>query len=331
MPKQVRKILITGIGGDVACAIIRCIQDGFKNDEIYGIDIKKYTPYMDQIKKAFVAPRYTEDCYVSFLKELIIENKISHFLPTTEQEILIAAEHRGFFQGNGIKLLINNDVIIKTCVSKYQTAVFLKGVQIDVPQTYRADNYKGELGYPFIVKADRGSGGNKLEIIHDRWQWNKVDKENVVCQQLIGNSDNEYTVGIFSDGSEVRAIVLRRYLGPGGMSVEVHCCENPDIQNIAVKIAKAYDLHGCINVQLRKQEGRYYVLEINPRLSSTTGFRHRMGFQDVIWWFMLIDGETIPKYRNDATGKIGVKLMDDIILTRANARREGGKSPLPDK
>lgn len=315
-----RKILITGIGGDIACAIIRCILDEFKNDEIYGIDIKEYTPYMDQIKQAIVAPRYTEDNYVPFLKKLILENGITHFLPTSETEIIIAAENRSFFKENGIKLLINNDIIIKTCTSKYQTAVFLKDAGIDVPLTYLADEYKGELSYPFIVKADSGSGGKKLKIIQDQEQWNKVVKENMVCQQLIGDVDNEYTVGIFSDGIQVRTIVLKRYLGPGGMSVEVHCCENPDIQAIAEKIAIAYNLHGCINVQLRKHESRYYVFEINPRLSSTTGFRHKMGFQDVIWWFMLMDGEDIPYYQNDAAGMIGVKLMDDVIIDR----KQGG-------
>ena len=316
MPKKVRKIMLTGVGGDVACAIIRCIQDGFKNDEIYGMDIKEYTPYMNRIKKSITAPRYTESGYVSFLKRSIMENEITHFLPTTEAEILIAAENRRFFMDNGIKLLINNDIIIKTCTSKYQTAKFLKDAGIDVPLTYLADEYKGELSYPFIVKADSGSGGKKLKLIQNERQWDKVEKEHMVCQQLIGDADHEYTVGIFSDGTQVRTIVLKRYLGLGGMSIQVCCCENPDIQNIAKKIAKAYDLHGCINVQLRKQEDIYYVFEINPRLSSTAGFRHKMGFQDVIWWFMLMDGENIPNYKNDSVGMVGVKLTDDVILTK---------------
>ena len=65
-----RRILITGIGGDVACSIIRCLKDSNDTDEIFGMDIKKYTPYMDVITKAFVAPRYDDESYVPFVEKL---------------------------------------------------------------------------------------------------------------------------------------------------------------------------------------------------------------------------------------------------------------------
>lgn len=311
-----RRILITGVGGDVACAIIRCLKDSFAGDEIYGMDIKEFTPYMDELTKTIRAPRYTDKEYTPFLKRTIMENNITHFLPTAEPEIMVAAENRSFFEEHGVRLIINSDEIIKTCTSKYKTAAFLKSIGVDAPATYPASGYKGELGYPFIMKADSGSGSKKLKIVENEEQWFNADKENMICQQMVGDTDSEYTIGVFSDGIIVRSIVLRRYLGYGGMSVEVHCCENPEMNRIAEKIAGGFHLRGCINVQLRRHGDRCYVFEINPRLSSTVGFRHKMGFQDAAWWFEISDGEEVPIYRNDAVGKVGVKVTDDIILTQ---------------
>lgn len=318
-----RRILITGVGGDVACAIIRSLRDRFPGDEIYGMDIKEFTPYMDVLTKVIKAPRYTDEGYVPFLKRTILENGITHFLPTTEQEILIASDNRQFFEAHGVRLVINNDKIIRVCTSKYKTAEFLKNIGVDAPETYRADRYQGELGYPFIMKADSGSGGKKLTVIRDEEQWAEAGKEDMVCQQMVGDADNEYTVGVFSDGVIVRSIILKRYLGYGGMSVEVHCCECPEMSSVAEKIAKAFQLRGCINVQLRRQADRCYVFEINPRLSSTTGFRHKLGFQDAAWWFDIIDGQEVPAYRNDSVGKVGVKVTDDVILMREKSAGGG--------
>ena len=310
-----RRILITGIGGDVACAIIRCIQDAFPDDEIFGIDIKAYTPYMDRIAKAIVAPRYTDKSYVSFLKETLLNNGITHFLPTTEPEILIASGFRSFFKEHKIKVLINNDAIIQTCTSKYKTAKFLQASGICVPMTWLANEYKCGLSYPFILKADTGSGSKKLSIIKNDEEWKNAIKDGMLCQELVGNPDNEYTVGVFSDGEETRTIIFRRYLGFGGMSVEVHCCDNFEIKQIASSVANIFNLQGCVNIQIRKQGNRYLVFEINPRLSSTVGFRHKMGFQDVVWWLKFLDGEKLTKYNEDAIGMIGLKVTDDIVFS----------------
>ena len=311
-----RKILITGIGGDVACAIIRCLLEAFPEDEIYGMDIKKFTPYMHRIKEAIIAPRYTQSSYVQFLQDVIVQKQITHFLPTTEQEILIALEQKTFFEANNVKLVANNENVVRTCTSKYKTMLFLSKIGLNVPLTYLAtDEQCNNLSYPFIMKANYGSGGTKLTIIHNKEQWEKADKDNMICQELIGDSENEYTVGVFADGSETRNITFKRYLGPGGMSAEVHNCDIQAITDIVKRIATAFALKGCINVQLRKQKERFFVFEINPRLSSTTGFRHKMGFQDAVWWLKMIDGNVIPTYKNNHLKSIGVKVFDDVIVT----------------
>lgn len=309
-----RKILLTGIGGDVACAVIRCIMEDEENIELYGIDIKKYTPYMKKFKRADTAPGYTKEAqWIHYIKEYILKYGITHFLPITEPEILIADKYRDFFRDANTKLMINNSNILKICTSKYKTACFLKENRFDAPETYYAEKYMGELKFPFIVKADYGCGSSSLQIVRDSSQWKYIEKKNMVCQELIGDIDHEYTVGVFSNGRAVESIIYRRQLGYGGMSVAVECVAIPEISAISEKVARLLKLEGSINIQMREWNGKYYIFEINPRLSSTVGFRHKMGFTDTVWWLNLIDGKQQKIIFEMPVGAVGIKMTDDII------------------
>ena len=315
-----RKILITAIGGDVTCAIIRCLLEDCKSDELYGYDIQRYTPYMNFFSAVEVAPRYTDQTYAEFMKNFIIKYHITHFIPVTEPEILIADANREFFKEQGVKVLINNSETLRICTSKYLTAESLKNRGIEVPKTFRALNYNGELEFPFILKADYGNGGASIHVIRDLMEWNEAEKHGMVCQQKVGTAEKEYTVGVFSDGNNVNSIILKRKLGLGygntssGLSVEVFCCDIPEIKNIAEKIAKALHIVGSINIQIREENGHYYVFEINARLSSTVGFRHKMGFKDAVWWLNMVDGPGgFPKFYSPV-GARGVKVTDDRLV-----------------
>ena len=315
-----RRILITAIGGDVSCAIIRCLLEDCKQDELYGYDIQRYTPYMDYFTVTKVAPRYTDETYGAFMKEFVLKYKITHFIPATEAEILIADANMDFFKKYGVKVLINNSETIHICTSKYLTAESLKNYGIKTPRTMEASKYRGGLSFPFILKADYGNGGESVRIIHNQTEWDTADKRGMVCQQKVGTNEKEYTVGVFSDGKKVNSIILKRKLGLGygngssGLSVEVCCCDIPEIRNIAEKAAKALNIVGSINIQIREEYGQFYVFEINARFSSTVGFRHKMGFKDAVWWLDMIDGVgDFPEFHSPV-GKIGIKVTDDKII-----------------
>ncbi len=320
-----RKILLTGIGGDVACAITRSLMEAFPDDEFYGFDIREYTPYMDRFRKTEVAPRYSGSDYLSFLKKYLKEKKITHFLPTTEPEILIADQNRGFFEESGIRLMINHSELLHICTSKYRTAAFLNEHGIRAPYSCMAEDAildgdhavitpeRKSIPFPFILKEDFGRGGHGMSLIRNKEDWDHVEKNGYVCQEYI--KGQEYTVGVFSDGEQVRSITYQRELGLGGMSVFVECVDDPEIRQIAEKTAKAFALKGSINLQLREQNGEYYIFEINPRLSSTTGFRHQMGFTDAVWWMELLDGKGLSGDFKEPVGARGVKVTEDVVFT----------------
>ena len=282
-----RTILVTSAGGDVACAIMRCIVDCEGDYKIIGCDINKYTQGLLYADEYLVSPRYS--ClneYVDFIKNTCLELSVDIFLPTSESEILIASQMRDFFLDHGIKMCFVNDQLIEIGTSKLKTAELCKRIGISAPETMQLDDAKNALQhwneYPAIIKKIRGCGADGLRrvcSVDDALLFiDEADNLNEwIIQKEIGTLDNEYTMGVFSDGSSVSQITFRRKLGNGSMSVYVETVEDPQFDHIAKEIAEATNLVGSINVQMRYEDNNYHVFEINPRLSSSCRFRDLNG------------------------------------------------------
>ena len=87
--KLKKKILITGIGSDIAQGMCRIIKQKFPSCKIYGSDIG----YMHSGKlfadRLTIFPRADRKIeYIKKLNSYIQKNKIDLFIPTSESEIL---------------------------------------------------------------------------------------------------------------------------------------------------------------------------------------------------------------------------------------------------
>lgn len=319
-----KNILVTAVGGDVACAALRCIKNSkYKDVMIYGCDISTYiqgTDYIDKFLK--VAPFSDEKLYITNIKSICKEYGIDYILPITEAEIAIFNRHLKYFDKENIKLIINKQEIIEVCLDKYKTAYFLKKNNIDVPDTYMLKEYYNQCQFPIILKPNKGCGGIKNLIIKNNKEFEcflnsseiNYYKENYIVQKYIGTESEEYTVGVFSNGVSTKTIILKRRLSAAGFSNYVETCIDPVIENIMDKIAKAFNLKGSINVQLRKDGNKYLIFEINPRISSTVAFRDKFGFKDLIWWIDLLDtGKCNIEYETK-DGLIGIKTLNEKVF-----------------
>lgn len=313
-----KTILVTAIGGDIGSTVLKCIRRGYTQARVIGCDIQPYVQGIDYVDEFLLAPPYREkEAYLAFLHRVCEEKQVTHFFPMGEPEILIADEDRAFYEERGIHLLINNHRILEIASSKYKTAEFLRSNGILAPETYYKGACQGQLGYPLIVKADYGCGSKKLWVVHTKEEWDALAAlpgEEYVAQEYIGDAAHEYTTGVFSDGVRCKSITYQRTLGYGGMSIRVETVTSAKIEQLAKQLADLLQLKGSINVQMRLTEKGYSIFEINPRISSTAGFRDKMGFHDVIWWLQCMDGESVDFGEQIGAGIVGIKTLDERIF-----------------
>ncbi|RXI47036.1 hypothetical protein DP130_10310 [Clostridium tetani] len=318
MDKSVFKknILVTGIGGDIGQGIIKCLIDVNYASNLYGCDLDKYAAGQKLVKDFFLAPRVdVEEKYIEFLKKIIEEKNIEYIVPSTEAEIKLLGKYRNSKVFKDVNILINNQLILDTFLDKYKTITFFYENKIMCPKTYLIQEFTEQLPFPVILKLREGAGRKGFFIVNnkDDLTYFKRNYKKTIIQEIVGDIDHEYTIGVFSDGKKVNSIGFRRYLGYGSLSKYVEIENDTKIQELAEKIASITNLKGSINIQARKVKGDYIPFEINPRLSSTLYFRNYFGFQDLKWWIDInenIEVEYKPRYSKG----IGIKTVGEVFF-----------------
>ncbi|MBU0604982.1 MAG: ATP-grasp domain-containing protein [Candidatus Omnitrophica bacterium] len=316
-----KNILVTGVGGDIGQSVLKCLKDTRYGLRLAGCDIDPYSAGKSMVPAFFAGPGAADGLrYRKFIEKKVREENIGYIIPTTEAEIVFFDASRVIF-GKSAKVFITGSNIIKTCLDKYATALFLKNAGFLYPKTYLLDEYNGELPFPVLLKQRRGCGAKGMMVARDNDEisFYKERLKDIVVQEIIGVAEDEYTMGVFSTGSDVHSIAFRRRLGYGSLSKYAELVNDKKLERLACDVARALSLTGSINIQLRKTAAGYVPFEINPRFSSTVYLRHFFGFQDVKWWIDMEEGHKVtfnPKYKKG----VAVRTIGEVFFNLKRAR-----------
>jgi carbamoyl-phosphate synthase large subunit len=192
---------------------------------------------------------------------------------------------------------------VRTGLDKFETYKMLRRNGLLAPWTGIVGQDEPQ-SFPCIVKPRRGQGGKGIirvttEMAAAIAQTRKGD----LWQELILPDEPEYTCGLYraSGGGGTRTIIFSRQL-QGGVTRTAEVVEDAVIDALLRQIADAVQLVGAINVQLRVDVEGPKVFEINPRFSSTVGFRDRLGYRDFVWSVMDRKGVKTADYQPPAVG-----------------------------
>lgn len=317
-----RRVLVTAISGDVANGILKILEKNV-DIETYGCDIYDFPVGMDKVKAWWKSDLAVSPKYIPNLIKKCNEYKIGYLIPVNEIEIKVISEHLSVFHSQEIKVMINTPEVIHILQDKYETAKYLNSIgleqnnkEIHTPVTFLYDEYK-EDGKEYIIKLRESSGSKFLYRIHKKSDIERyiATKDELVIQQYIPDEEHEYTVGVFSDGRQIFTIIFRRKLKHGYTSF-VRYVEDEKICREVESIARYMNLHGYINVQLRRYQETDYIFEINARISGSVYFQYILGYDVVNWWLDLLDGKKVSAYESKYKKAIGIRELNEkyVIL-----------------
>ncbi len=310
--KNKKVVFISAVGGDIGNTCAKSISG--EEFLLVGCDMKPL-PCQNLFLEQFfqVPPASQAREYFDAMKNIIKKANVDLIVPISEAEIKTFHDHRKVWSSWKVKVLINNECILNNFLDKYNTVTYLAQIGIKVPKTYLLQDYQGQLDFPMIIKRRIGWGSKnvwKVESDIDLDYFRQKNDGTYLIQECIGQDDQEYTTGIFSDGNNISSITFKRKLGLGGLSVEVELADSPVMDRLAQKIARKTNLIGSINVQTRLRDGTFIPFEINPRFSSTVGFRKQFGFSDCLWWPRFLLGKEYSYKRQYKSGR-GVRYLTE--------------------
>lgn len=310
------KILVTGIAGDIGNGIGRILRESQPVLKLIGCDV--HNQHMGQfIFDAFEeVPKVSDNGYIDRLSYIAKKYKVDAIVPASESEMRFFFDQGIFDKLGNIPLIMANVKSLEVGFDKFKTAEFLAQNQFPYPWTIEVG--KGiprEL--PCILKSRFGAGGAEVRLVSENQLISHYERifPNYIWQEIVGSVDGEYTCGVYrSCDGEIRSIIFLRRLGSGITTYGV-VVNNLEIEKLCLQIAESLNLIGSINIQLRLTPRGPVVFEINPRFSSTVVFRHKLGFQDLLWSINeRLFGELPKYYSKPLAGTKIFRKFEEVIL-----------------
>ena len=105
----------------------------------------------------------------------------------------------------------------------------------------------------------------------------------LMMQELVGTDDEEYTVSVFFDvDSKVKAAMgMKRKLSNAGYTEIAEVVDTEQFMEDILELAEVFSPMGPTNFQFRRHKGELKLLEINPRISSSSSIRSKFGYNEV--------------------------------------------------
>lgn len=316
-------ILVTGVGAIIGQGIVEALRAGGTRVCVIGLDRSSQSVGLHLCDTFICKPTFDEGSadYLQFWRQLLISHRIDLVLPGIESDVLFLDQHRDVL-GQLSSLAINTSSMLAICCNKLHTYDNLSGLNVaripTLPAAATTDLLT--LGHgPYVLKPCSGNGSRGIHIVASQKDYQQVFSElgdsNYIVQPYIGDLDHEYTASAFGlgNGRSLTPIVFRRLLSKTGYTsyVEVESC--PAIAATINILSQHLQPVGPTNYQFRLHQDQYFLLEINPRFSSSTSLKAAFGYNEAemcIQFFLQHQNPLEPEIRQ---GRAWRKISDVIV------------------
>ena len=145
------------------------------------------------------------------------------------------------------------------------------------------------IGYPLVVRPSYVLGGRAMEVVYNQAELERymagavqASADAPVLLDHFLNQAVEVDIDAVSDGREVVIGAIMQHIEQAGVHSGDSACALPpyslseevqaQMREIVKALARELQVTGLLNVQLAVQDGKIYVIEVNPRASRTVPF-----------------------------------------------------------
>ena len=317
-------VLVTGVGAIMGYGILRSLRATGRKLNLVGLDIYPDAAgqeWCDIFQKA--VPVANAD-YTEFLCEVINRHGVDLVIPGIEQDVIRMSKDREILSKCGARFALNNTDLIRLASDKWLTHNKLKSFDFPVIPTVLAedpdwdfDRITEQFGLPFLLKPRGGyasKGIVKVSSRNDFEFWRPQFLHHGLIQKIVGSDDEEFTVGVFGtgDGYADNRIFFQRRLAQDGSTARAWVRFDAELDNVVDNLVAHLLPVGPTNFQFRRHEGTYFLLEVNPRVSSSTSIRTAFGYNEsemTLDYFLEEKKPVLPHIRSG----FAIRYIEEIV------------------
>lgn len=313
-------ILILSVG--TKCKIVEYFKAENEVDKVVTTDCGVYVPAAYISDTHYLVPPIRSSDYIPKIKEICEKENINVILPLHEDELELIAAKKTEFEAKGIFVVISDADIICMCRDKY--ALYKELVKHGIPcvDTYEFETKSdliSKLPFPVIVKEREGAGSVGMFKVCDADLLNYLSKkrgQNLIVQPYL--EAEEYDVDAYVDiisGETIEVFIKQKLHMRDGEADISKTIKNDAICELVKEILNVIQLKGPIDMDILKYNGKYYLLEINPRFGGVYPHAHECGVNFMKYIVNNAKGKTnSSQIGNYKTGNVLLKYKEVMLV-----------------
>lgn len=304
-----KRVLVSGASGIVGYGVLRSLHQAMQPCFLVGTSI-----YDDSVAPAFCdvfgqAPPTHAPEYLDWLLATLRRHCIDLLIPGIEIDLYYWADHLSEILATGALPLLNEPELIALCKDKwvfYQRLVaegMACAIESSLDTNFAALVQK--FGLPFLLKSRRGFGAKGIVHVTSEEIF-LTHRANIgsllMAQPLVGNAEEEFTTAAFCDGKGgyFTSMTLQRKLSRDGFTDRAKVVDTTEFVPVMDALCRLFRPLGPTNFQFRRCVEGPKLLEINPRISSSTSIRAAFGYNEsamAVDYFLKHQAPTHPKIK----------------------------------
>lgn len=323
--RQATTVAVTGVGAIIGQGIVRSLRASGRNVRIVGIDRNPHSPGTHLCDAFEPKPAADEGSaeYAEFWRNVVGRHRIQLVMPGLDVDMEYLDANRAAFLAAGCELALNTPELISQTRDKWQFGGLLRSAGLPSIPSARPDTWDEALEAlgpaPLLLKPLRGNGSRGIVRLHDAFDfgyWSRRAQGPWMLQRIVGSDDQEFTVGVFGvgRGRHLGPLIMRRRLSSAGNTLQAEVVlRHAALERAVEQACDHFKPLGPTNLQFRVEADIPYLLEINPRFSSSNSLRTAFGFNEASMAVEFYLHGRIPAPPGIRPG-IGWRYAEDFVL-----------------
>ena len=270
--------------------------------KIIGADMQLTAPALSAADIRVQVPAVYNPNYLDALRQICVEHHVDVLISLNDLELPILSENKKSFEEIGVNVLVSKPEVIDICFDKARTSEYMESIGLVTPKTYSnlddalAGLHAGKINFPLVIKPRWGSASIGIEFVDNEEDLRIVyalikrkiikgilgevsshdDNYILIQERIIGK---EYGLDIINDltGKNVAVAVKQKLSMRAGETDKATTVDNPELRRIGEIIGSNLGHIGNLDCDVLEMDGKYYVLELNPRFGGGFPFSYEAG------------------------------------------------------